>query len=173
MSGEQLDPRKYTIDNTGTLRPDFLFSYWILLWFIIYYFLWKSGVSSETGLNKLFLSFNPMITLIFAFIENVFAFIVMFPRLNFITRMKYGAMILTIKMIPIYLLRNRKINYWRDLFALFVVFALYVLWLYYNNATLESVYKKTMTDIESGENRTPLFRAMEYIWGNIRFPKFI
>ena len=33
------NPKKYTVDKTGNIRFDFLFSYWILIWFIIYYFI--------------------------------------------------------------------------------------------------------------------------------------
>jgi hypothetical protein len=64
-------------------------------------------------------------------------------------------MIVLIKGIPLYLLREQKIHIWRDLFVLSVIFLIYNIYLLLNDTDLIEIYKKTFYSITTGDRKTP------------------
>lgn len=105
------------------MRPDFVFSYWLFLAFLFYYF----GV----------LPYNPKYFLIFALVVNIFELflfthfglsrdrLILFVIINFF-----------IKVIPIYLLWKRRVKE-RDNFFFAGLFVFYLLWLFANGVDLK------------------------------------
>ena len=157
-----IDKSKLTTDEKGNLRPDFLFSYWCLAWFIIYYFIDHSTKSPIGQFIKTYL--NPKLALIIAFIENLTTFFYMIYLNTDITNLlRYLVMMFVIKIYPIYLVWTVPIQWSRDILVLIIIFTIYNIWLHFNNTNLWKVYKKTFTSIHEGKTDTPLFHLMEKV----------
>ena len=71
---EKIDKTKYTVDDNRILRFDLIFSYWLLLWFIIYYF-YNSKTSNIAIIIKKY--FNPQLGLIIGLFENFLMFLLL------------------------------------------------------------------------------------------------
>jgi len=154
-----IDKSKFTTDEKGNLRPDFLFSYWCFTWFIIYYFIDHSTKSPIGQYIKA--NFNPKLALILAFIENFTTFLYMiYLKANIVNLLRYLVMMLVIKIYPIYLIWSEPIRWSHDIVVLIILFAIYNGWLYMNNTNLWKVYKKTFTSVHEGKTETPLFHLM-------------
>ena len=145
---------KNTLEKYGILRPDFLFSYWIIGWTLIYYF-----TDTTTTIGKiLYHWFNPIFALLFALLENIvtFIFILLYnPKTDLI--LKYVSMTALLKVFPIYLLRNHPVNWARTFFAFLLLFLMYNLYLYANETDVVEVYKRTFTSNLKDKPDTPLF----------------
>jgi hypothetical protein len=159
---EKLDPKKYTVDKEGRLRADFLFSYWVLAWGIIYFFSQKA--KDSTGSRFISENMNPIFALIFALIENIGMFIKILiynpePSLIF----KFLFMMLTIKILPIYVLRNYKVKAFENIMSLVVIFIIYNIYLYSNGKNIYDIYVNADKYILKNENRTTLFQLFHFI----------
>lgn len=153
---------KYTIDEKGNLRPDFLFSYWCLVWFVIYYFIDHSSKSPIGQFIKK--EMNPKLALILALLENILTFFYMiYLGSDVVNLLRYIFMMLVIKIYPVHLIWENPIVWSHDLLVLIVIFAIYNLYLYLWNTNLWKIYKKTFTSIHEGKTDTPLFHLMEKV----------
>ena len=104
------------------MRFDYLFSYWIFVWYLLYFFR--------------FTKYNPKFVLICSVIENIFLFCYMIyynTYLSVIILFICGMFI--IKIIPLYLIWNTKIK-WRDVMFTIILLFIYISWLYINNVTI-------------------------------------
>jgi len=160
----KLDSRKNTLDKSGVLRFDFLFSYWVFIWAIAFYFIPSNSDAGQlTKLIRHYLS--PIVALYIALLENVIKLILMLytdPQILIIG--KFIAMITVIKLFPLYLLRNHKTHLVRDIFAFISVFAVYNVYLAGNDTNIFEIYERTYSSIISGQNNTPLFALIERIF---------
>jgi hypothetical protein len=123
-------------------RFDYVFSYWIFAWFLLYQF----------G----FTSYNPKIALIIALIENIgilglmvyfknsFIYIFLFCLINFF-----------IKVLPVWLLRNSKYG-WRDVYIMFALFLIYILWLLINQVDFKQYAYERYEQLEHNSPAAPL-----------------
>lgn len=139
------------------IRPDLLFSYWIYVWFFVFYF--AKGDSSVVECLRFY--GNPLFVMLLAFVENVFTLGMLFldhVRRDILTN--YILMILTIKCVPIYLLRHEKMHVWRDLLVFCVIFLVYNLYLWLNGTNLYEIYKETYQSVSTGNSKTPFFWIM-------------
>ena len=163
-----LDPRYHTVDKEGNLRADFLFSYWIYAWFLLFYFTPDdSPKGTPSALIKKYL--NPAFALYFALVENLATFAVMWVYVvQWDILLKFIAMICFVKLLPLYLLRNYPIRWERDLAILMGVFALYTVYLYWNETDLLEVYTRTVESVRQNKPYTPFFRLLDTISGVIR-----
>lgn len=137
---------------------DKLFSYWIFCWFIIYYF-------GNKYLQKYggFRVSSPKLSLYIAFFYNLielFSFITV--NLNWWLVLKFITMILFVKLLPIYLLRNDKIET-KDIFILMIVVLGYIIYLDMRGTSLFEVYKQVNKSLAEGKNDTPLYRFIDWI----------
>ena len=99
--------------------PFCLFSYWILIWTIIYFF------------NILPLP-SPFYFLIIAIILNIFnGFYLLYKNKNISHNLIYWLLITVMKIIPAYLIRNRKKSI-NDIYFGIVLFLLYLMYSLYN-----------------------------------------
>ena len=107
---------------------DYLFSYWIFVWYLLYFF----------RITK----YNPKFVLICGVIENIILLFFMIyynTNLNVIIFFIFGMFI--IKIIPTYIIWNTIIK-WKDILFTFILFFIYIIWLYINNKSLYYVFNE-------------------------------
>ena len=146
------------------VRPDFLFSYWIVAWFLIYYNIDAFHGPSIIEFKK---RGSPLLTLWIALFFNIYELIyVMLLKLNPITFIKYSIMFVTIKALPIYLLyrKGASINLINDVLVLLVVLSIYILHLHFNKTNPIKIYEETEKSIVNGNNKTPMFYLMNKLY---------
>jgi hypothetical protein len=110
------------------IRSDYIFSYWILLWFILY-------------LLKL-VPYNPKLIIILGIIEILFTLIYLIVKkasLRNIT--KFIIINIIIKFIPLLLIYKDPIEK-KDIYATIIFILIYLLWMYINDVNVIKVYKK-------------------------------
>jgi hypothetical protein len=157
-----------TRDKHGYIRPDFLFSYWVYIWFVIYAFILNYP---ETKWNKYIINnFNPLLALYVALFENlvVFAIVIVYNP-EFWLLIKYIAMLLLIKIMPIYILRNTDISWAHDVKYLAYLFLIYNLYLYLEDTDIFSIYNTSVISLLKNQDRTPMMSIFKYISENIPF----
>jgi hypothetical protein len=144
-----MSTKYYMVESKTNIRGDYLFSYWILLWFFIYYF----SKCSQCG--------NPIVALIAALIENIITFIyLVISGTDLEILIKFLLMMLLIKIAPLWMLRNSKINWINSALSFIIVFSAYNVYLWLNQTNLIEIYKRTFQSIHSNSNRTPLFSVL-------------
>lgn len=111
------------------LRIDFIFSYWIFFWYLLY-------------ITGLITKYNPKFAIICGLIENMFIVLLM---LVYNTKIKllilFIIMSIILKIIPLYTIWKTNINM-NDIFMTFLLFIIYLLWV--------SSYNKTYLDLKKG-----------------------
>lgn len=108
------------------IRPDFIFSYWIFVWFILYF--------------THIVTINPKLWLIISLLENIISILVISLKAKMYIIIRFIIVNFFIKAIPLYLIWNTKIHN-IDIFYSICILVIYLLWLYINNFTLYSIYK--------------------------------
>lgn len=137
------------VDSKANIRGDYLFSYWILLWFFIYYF------------SKCSQCINPIVALLAALIENIITFIyLVISGTDLDILIKFLLMMLLIKIAPLWMLRNSKINWINSTLSFIIIFSTYNVYLWLNQTNLIEIYKRTFQSIHSNSNQTPLFSVL-------------
>ena len=125
------------------IRPDFIFSYWIFAWFLLYFF----KVTQ----------YNPKYLLLLGVLENLMTIIIGLYYKTSIMYIVYFIFIMIImKIIPLYLSWNNFTSLRRDIFASIFVFVLYCLWLHFNKTDVLSIQKKIIDSIIKEKNETPV-----------------
>lgn len=137
---------------------DLLFSYWLFLWFIIYYI-----VIHFTIEGKLFNFFkkaaNPIVGLLVASIENVIALLLLIYKNNrFISTITYLFAILLFKVIPIYLLKDYDVRVFYSSITFLIVFLIYLVYVIAKHQNPLEIYKTTFDSILLEQNNTPFFK---------------
>jgi hypothetical protein len=94
-------------------RVDSIFSYWLFLWFLLYYFK--------------FIDYNPYFGLILALIVNAIMLFIFLIYENYYKAFLFLLVMVSIKVIPIYLLRKSKIVK-KDIYALIFLFIFYIIY---------------------------------------------
>ena len=109
-------------------RFDYVFSYWVFVWHILYEF-------------KI-VSYNPKIAINLGIIENFAILCLMFYFKNsFIYIFLFCLVNVFIKIIPLWMLRNTNYEV-KDAYALIVLFSIYLLWmLIINNVNIKNYAK--------------------------------
>ena len=157
-----LDPRKHTLDKSGVLRFDFLFSYWVFLWAIAFYFIPNNNTHPLTAFIKR--NVQPMFALYVALAENMAIFIaVLYYNPEWELIIKFVTMILVVKIIPLYLLRNYTIHWKTDIVSFVCIFGIYNAYLFWNNTNMIEIYKKTVHSIITNQPNTPFFSWVEWM----------
>jgi hypothetical protein len=106
------------------LRFDFVFSYWIFAWYLLY-------------MLKI-VKYNPKWALTIGLIENTFALALMFFYKNsFINIFLFCFINLFIKILPLWTLRKTKYEI-NGMYSLIILFCIYLLWLKINNFDLKN-----------------------------------
>ena len=152
----------------ATITIDMIFSYWMIVWFLIFYFL-------EPYYPSLRKYGNPMVGFYIAWAEHVYLIILWFlsqsfsPVKQLISVFSHISILATIKLLPMYFLYKYPIYFWENVSVLFAVFFLYNIYLYmtYETNSIE-VYQETNKSLLRDENRTPLMGLLHDMLNNIQ-----
>lgn len=131
------------------MRLDFIFSYWILLWYLAY--------------AIKFTDISPKFALIFGLLENI----VMFSYIAYLgtpigTLVRFGFTNLIIKLLPLYLLRGEPIRR-VDVIMTLLIFGLYNAWLYVNGETFSRVVAQITDSLAHNKNETPFMKLLDHL----------
>jgi hypothetical protein len=122
-------------------RFDFIFSYWIFAWFILY----------ELKITK----YNPKIALIIGFICNIIELIAMIYFSNsFIYIFTFCFVNFFIKVLPLFILRNTGYTF-VDIYATITLFFIYTFWLTINNINLVKMATTGYDEIKHNKPTAP------------------
>ena len=129
------------------LRGDYIFSVWIYVFWILYFF-------------NIFTFFNPKFLLLFGFYVDMIIISLMFYYKSNLKKIVIPSIIIIIiiKIIPLYTLRNYKIQT-RDFYYSLLLFFIYLLWLYINNISLKKCYDTLKKIIFESK---PLIYSLKY-----------
>jgi hypothetical protein len=108
------------------IRPDFIFSYWIFIWFILYF--------------TRIITINPKLWLILGLTIEIIVVCFMLLHFDFYYIFRFIFINFWIKVLPIYFIWNTKIRT-IDVVYSFILFVIYLAWLYLNNQTIYTIYK--------------------------------
>jgi len=129
------------------MRLDFIFSYWILLWYLAY--------------AIKFTDISPKFALIFGIFENVAMFSFMtYKGASIDSLMRFGFSNFIIKVIPLYLLRGESIRR-VDVIMTVLIFGLYNAWLYVNGETFSHVVAQITNSLVYNKNETPFMKLLD------------
>ncbi len=109
------------------MRVDYIFSYWVFLWFLLYYFH--------------FTNYNPKLMFQFALIYLAITLIYAFLYFSWYNLIKYFLINFSVKVIPYLLIIHTKIKL-RDIYATFTLIFIYLAWLFINDKSLLKIYKR-------------------------------
>ena len=130
-------------------RFDFVFSYWIFIWYIFF----------EMGFN----TYNPKIGLIIGLIDNIALLCLMIYFSNSLTNIFLFCIInFFIKIIPLWRLRNTdyKIS---DCYALIGLFLIYIGWLHINNVDIIKLLRERYDKLKNNNSFGPFMYYMKNI----------
>ena len=128
------------------MRFDFVFSYWILAWYVAY--------------MVKFTDYIPKFVLIVGILENlvVLFYMIRFGS-NFRTISRYMGVNAVIKVLPLYTVRNDPIRI-KDIVATAVYFLIFTGWLYVNEESLTGNYNKIIDSLINNRDETPQMKKL-------------
>jgi len=150
-----------TATTPSTSQPNlipasYIFSYWILVWGVVYIFVKYAFILSKKTLPNQIKWFNPSLVFIVALIWNTESLIkLVLNGSPTFTLVKYGLMIVFIKAIPLWFIWTWDINLYRDISIAITVFVLYCAYLWLNGTNFVAVYEDLTKSIENDEDRSP------------------
>lgn len=140
--------------NDKIVRIDFIFSYWLFFWFLLY------------KLNIVI--YNPYLGLIIALIVNSFMFILFLSYKNYYKAFLFVIINFIIKIIPIYLLRNTSTQK-KDIYALFILYNLYLIYKYlFDKNTKPFDFKINMNSYKNKSINTPFMNLLNKLIKHIQ-----
>jgi hypothetical protein len=139
----------------NVLRPDLVFSYWIYVWFLLYFFQCTN--------------YSPKFALLIGLIDNIVMLLLMILFGTTMTAIINFVIINTIiKIVPLYYLRKERIVI-KDIYFTCILFLLFVIWIHLNKQTLVGNLKIVHDSLLYGQNRTPLMSLLSKIKKNFKF----
>jgi hypothetical protein len=112
---------------SNIIRTDFVFSYWIFTWFLLY-------------ILKI-VSYSPKLAVIIGIVDNLLSSIYLYiHNAPFKKLMKYLFINTAIKAIPLWFTFKDKIHIVQDSIIIISLFSVYLFWLWYNSQSLFVVY---------------------------------
>lgn len=131
-------------------RPDLIFSYWIIAWFLLYYF-------------TSYIEYSPKFLLIIGLLFNSGVFLTMvYNKMNLYYLFTFFVAIFLLKLIPIYLLREENIEK-RDVDASFVLFSIFLIYfVIFKGGITNSIqsFKKGFQKMTTGKTETPIMKML-------------
>ena len=132
-------------------RPDYILSYWILIWFLLY-------------IGKI-VPYNPKPIFIFALCFAVFQIVIMFAyKKSFKYILAFVLANILIKALPFYFLYNTKVVK-QDYYAIGLVVFVYIAWLKINNRNIYKFFIEYITPSDSGRKSFPITRTISMFLG--------
>jgi hypothetical protein len=116
-----------------------IFSYWIFIWFLLYYFK--------------FTKYNPLLTLIVGYIITVGELIYLISqKTNKYNLIKFTVINIIIKVIPILLIYNHKITF-KEFVINFYIFLIYIITMAIMNINPTDIYRKVLNTYIQDDNK--------------------
>ena len=116
-----------------------IFSYWIFIWFLLYYFK--------------FTKYNPLLTLIVGYIITVGELIYLISqKTNKYNLIKFTVINIIIKVIPILLIYNHKITF-KEFVINFYIFFIYIITMAIMNINPANIYRKVLNTYIQDDNK--------------------
>jgi len=132
------------------MRIDFIFSYWIFFWYLLY-------ISGYVSL------YNPKIAIICGLAENMLVLLAMiYFRTNWKLILLFITMMILLKIIPLYTLWNKPIRL-NDIYYTIGLFCIYLVWAYINGKTPNDFMENTRRLIIDNKNTLPGMQILEEI----------
>ena len=123
------------------VRIDFIFSYWIFFWYLLY-------------LTR-FVKYNPKFAILCGLFENLFIMLLMiYYKTKARLLLLFFIMFVFLKVIPLYSIWATKIN-WNDIKFTFILFAIYLFWTFFNKKTFSDFHMQTYKLIFYNKNTLP------------------
>lgn len=124
------------------IRFDLIFSNWIIVWFILYWFK--------------FTQYNPKAVLILGVFENLVTVILaIYYKTRVIYIFYFLFLIILCKTFLLYLIWNTRFST-NDIYASILVMMVYLIWLQLNNTNVIDLYRKVVTSVIKEKNETPI-----------------
>ena len=130
-------------------RPDFIFSYWIFAWYLLYLL----GI----------VTYNPKFAILIGIVENICIILLMFyynTKIRLV--LLFIIMMILLKLIPIYTIWHSKINK-KDIILTIILFIIYICWSIINNKSITSFSQKTKQLVVYNKNTLPGMIFLEKI----------
>jgi hypothetical protein len=116
-----------------------IFSYWIFIWFLLYYFK--------------FTKYNPLLTLIVGYIITIGELIYLISqKTNKYNLIKFTVINIIIKVIPILLIYNHKITF-KEFVINFYIFFIYIITMAIMNINPANIYRKVLNTYIQDDNK--------------------
>ena len=135
---------------------DLIFSYWIFIWFLFYYFK--------------FIKYNPYLLLVLALLSNIYSFVMLIYYKNYYKAILFLIVNLLIKALPIYLLKDTKIRK-KDIYFSIIYILAYIFYVYLRGYKLNQIYYKE--GLKSKNIDTPLMYLIDYFLKYIKNKKYL
>ena len=130
-------------------RIDFIFSYWIFAWYLLY-------------MARITI-YSPKLALIIAVIEAVVSYLLL-KTANTFTMVSTLIIVSCIKIIPLITLWREPIRQ-KDIWVLFTLFMIYNIWLGVHGDTMLGVYKKIQVLLDKNTNELPFMYVLSKLIG--------
>jgi len=136
------------------LRIDLVFSYWVYVWFILYF------------LN--YTKYSPKFALTLGLIDNIVLLFLMIAWSTSLKTIIWFIIINTlIKVVPLYYLRNELFKM-KDIYFTIGLFLFYIIWLHINSQSLVGNIKLIHNSLLYGKNETPFMNLLSKIESNFK-----
>ena len=128
------------------IRWDFIFSNWIIIWFILYY--------------VKIVPYSPLFALIIGFIENIYLLSLMIlNQVRVASILHFAFIIFMIKIIPLYLIQHTiRVN---DIIVTLIVMNLYLAWLLVNGKDFVTISRSITQSLVYDKSDTPIMSLLQ------------
>lgn len=147
------------MEDKTFIRGDFIFSYWVFAWFVLYY----AARYARGGALRVP---NPFIALCIGVAENAILATAILLNRKWKNFAIFTTSAIVMKLIPIWLLWREPIQPRRDLFFTAVLFFIYLIWLYIHRRNVVDTNKQVMENVVAGNSNTPLFAFVNWATGS-------
>jgi len=144
------------------IKKSLFFSYWIVLWFILY-------LLKVTSYNPKFIfCLSLLIIIIIIIFTNIYLKCYDLDKQKKYNLIRFEIITLIIKSIPLFYIINTQITQ-DDIYVSIVVIIIYLIWLYINNTNVFDTYKKLLLRNIDNPKATPfmpqfVFDLYDYIY---------
>ena len=132
------------------LRADYIFSYWIFAWFLLYYF-------------KIIKNYNPFFAIILGLIFNTLQLLGYLYYKNYKKSLLFIIANIFLKIIPFYLIKNKTIKQKDILFTIFLL----IIFIIYSRYNRKNQIKSFIKSLKSKNIDSPFSYYLNKLFNNL------
>ena len=154
--------------NPRFLSWDKMFSYWVLVWFFVYFI--SCFLQNENPFfGFIYENTNPVFMFILALLSSIknTTLIIMYNPLGYKQLITHICKFLVIKIIPLYFLLQQKIKVPENILFSLVYLNIYFIYLFYLNENVFDIYNELEKQIINNNCNTSLEYFINYMYKNI------